>query len=84
VFLGDDSKTRIVRQGRGQLILQDGRKITLLGVLHIPILERNLISIRIMSDVGVHTLFKKDSCKMFRGAMVLMKGFHIVTLYILL
>jgi hypothetical protein len=34
-----------------------------------------------MSDDGVHTLFPNDSCKMFRGAMVLMKGVHIGTLY---
>jgi hypothetical protein len=34
-----------------------------------------------MTHVGVHTLFQKDSCKMVRGAMVLMKGFKIGTLY---
>jgi hypothetical protein len=50
-------------------------------VLHIPGLERNLISVSKMSDVGVHTLFQKDSCKMVRGAMVLMKGVRIGTLY---
>jgi hypothetical protein len=43
-------------------------------VLHIPGLERNLIFVSKMSDAGVHTLFQKDSCKMVRGAMVLMKG----------
>jgi hypothetical protein len=37
-----------------------------------------------MSDAGVHTLFQKDTCKMVRGAMVLMKGVHIGTLYKLL
>jgi hypothetical protein len=34
-----------------------------------------------MTDVGVHTLFQKDMCKMVRGTMVLMKGVHIATLY---
>jgi hypothetical protein len=47
-------------------------------------LERNLISVSKMSDAGVHTLFHKDSCKMVRGAMVLMKGVQIGTLYKLL
>jgi hypothetical protein len=37
-----------------------------------------------MNDVGMHTLFHKDKCKMVRGAMVLMKGFRIGTLYKLL
>jgi hypothetical protein len=84
VFLGDDSTTKIVGRGRVRLILQDGRKRTLPGVLHIPGLERNLISVSKMSDVGVHTLFQKDSCKMVRGVMVLMKGVWIGTLYKLL
>jgi hypothetical protein len=53
-------------------------------VVHILGLEKNLISISKMSDAGVHTLFHKDSCNMFRGAMVLMKGVQIRTLYKLL
>ena len=57
VFLGDDLTTRIVRQGRVRLTLQDRRKRTLPDVLHILSLERNLISISNMSDAGVHTLF---------------------------
>jgi hypothetical protein len=67
VFLGDDSTTKIVGRGRVRLILQDGRSRTLLGVLHIQGLERNLIYVSKMSDVGVHTLFQKDLCKMVRG-----------------
>jgi hypothetical protein len=43
-----------------------------------------MISVSKMSDAGVHTLFQKDSCKMVRGAMVLMKGVWIGTLYNLL
>jgi hypothetical protein len=53
-------------------------------VLHIPGLERNLISISKMSDACVHTLFHNDSCKMVRGAVVLMRGVQIGTLYKLL
>jgi hypothetical protein len=34
-----------------------------------------------MSDAGVHTLFHKDACKMVRGAIILMKGVQIGTLY---
>jgi hypothetical protein len=39
------------------MTLQDGRKITLPCVLHIPGVAINLISINKMSDAGVHTLF---------------------------
>jgi hypothetical protein len=53
-------------------------------VLHILSLERTLIFFSKMSDACVHTLFHKDMCKMVSGAMVLMKGVHIGTLYKLL
>jgi hypothetical protein len=81
VLLGDDSTTKIFRRGRVRLILRDGRKRTLPGVLHIPSLARNMIFFSKMSDDQVHTLFKKDSCKIVRGAMLLMKRVCIGTLY---
>jgi hypothetical protein len=43
-------------------------------VLHILGLARNLIYVSKMSDAGVHTLFQKDSCKMVKGAIALMRG----------
>ena len=84
VFLGDELTTKIVKRRTFQLILQDGRSRTLPSVLHILGLARNLISISKMSDVGVHTLFQKDTCKMLKGAKALMKEIHIGTLYKLL
>jgi hypothetical protein len=53
--------------------LIDGRIITLLGVLHILGLARNLIFVSKMDDVGVKTIFEKETCKMVRGAIVLLK-----------
>jgi hypothetical protein len=50
-------------------------------MLHILGLEINLTSVTKMTDAGVHTLFHKESCKMVRGVMVLMKGVWIGTLY---
>jgi hypothetical protein len=84
VFLGDDSSKKIIGRGRVRLTLQDGRKRTLPVVLHIMGLEKNLIYVSKMSDASVHTLFQKDSCKVVRGAMVLMKGVWIGTIYKLL
>ena len=43
VFLGDDRKARIIVCRKVKLKLQGGRARTLLGVLHIPTLARNLI-----------------------------------------
>jgi hypothetical protein len=83
-FLGDELITKIVKQREVHLILQNGRSRALLGVLHILSFARNMISINKMSDAGVHTLFQKDTCKMGKGVMVLMKIVNIETLYKLL
>jgi len=63
------------------LKLQGGGVRTLLGVLHILALAKNLISVSKLDDAGVKTVFKKDTCKMVWGALVLMRGVHIGTLY---
>eukprot|EP00253_Pinus_taeda_P016229 PITA_16229 len=81
VFLGDDRKARIIGSGKVKLKLQGGRVGTLPGVLHIPALTRNLISVRKLDDAGVEIVFKKDTFKMVQGALVLMQGVRIGTLY---
>ena len=84
VFLEDNSVARIIGRGKIKLLLKNGRIRTLPGVLHIPKLARNLISVSRMDDAGVKTVFEKNTCKMVRGSMVLMRGVWIGTLYKLL
>ena len=64
VFLGDDRKAKIIGCGKFKLNLQGGRVRTLPGVLHIPALAKNLISISKLDDAGVKRVFEKDTCKM--------------------
>jgi hypothetical protein len=84
VFLGDDSTEKIMGRGRDKLLLKYGRIRTLSGVLHIPKLARSLISVSKLDDARVDTVLGKGTCKMVRGAMVLMRGFRCGTLYKLL
>jgi hypothetical protein len=81
VFIGDDSTTKIIGRGKVKLRLIDGRIRTLPGVLHIPGLARNLIYVSKMDDAGVKTIFEKETCRMVRGEMVLLKGVRFGTLY---
>ena len=84
VYLGDDSPTSIIGRGRVKLKLKDRRIRTLHGVLHIPNLVRNLISVRNMDVAGVKTMCGDGGCKILRGSMVLIRGFRYGTLYKLL
>jgi hypothetical protein len=59
----------------------DGRIRTLPGVLHIPRLARNLIFVSKMDNAGVKTMFEKETCRMVRSTMVLLKAVRIETLY---
>ena len=61
--------------------LQGGRIRTLPGVLHIPALARNLISVSKMDNASVKIVFEKYACKMVRGALVLIRGVRTGTLY---
>ena len=61
--------------------MQGGRVKTFPGVLHIPALVGNLISVSKLDDAGVKIVFEKDTCKMVQGALVLMQGVQIGTLY---
>jgi hypothetical protein len=56
------------------LNLIDGRIRTLLGVFHILGLGRNFIYVIKMDDAGVKIVFEKETCRMVRGAMALLKG----------
>jgi hypothetical protein len=80
-FLGVDSITRIIGWGKVKLRRIYGRIRTLISVLHIPGLAKNLIYASKMDDAGVKKIFEKETCRMVRGEMMLLKGVRFVTLY---
>ena len=51
------------------------------GVLHIPRLAKNLLSITNLIDASVHVQFFEVGVKMLRGAMVIERGSKLGTLY---
>jgi len=63
-FLGDDSIDKIIGHGKFKLKLMGGRIRTHLNVFHIPILEKNLISIRNLINPAMKTMFENDTYKM--------------------
>jgi hypothetical protein len=81
VFLGVYSTTIIIGREKFKLTLIYGRLITLPSVMHIPGFSKYFIYVRKMDDAWVKTRFEKESCRMVRGEMVLLKGIWFVTLY---
>jgi hypothetical protein len=61
VFLGHDLTTKIMRCRRVKLLLKDGRIRTLPKIFHIIDLDKFLIYVSKMSDIGVHIVFEKDT-----------------------
>ncbi|KAK8926133.1 hypothetical protein KSP39_PZI018401 [Platanthera zijinensis] len=84
VMLGDDTAVQIIGRGKVMLKMADGTMKTLPGVMHIPGMSRNLISVGSMADAGVCFSCDMHSCRMTRGAMVIAKGVRHGTLYKLL
>jgi hypothetical protein len=81
VFLGDDSTTRIIGKGKFKSRLIDGRIRTLPSVLNIPRVAINFISVRKMDDAEVKKIFGKETCRVVRGEMVLLKGVWFGNMY---
>jgi hypothetical protein len=73
----------IIGQRKFKLRLIYGRIRILLGVLHIPGLAINFISVRKIDDVWVKTIFEKETCRMVQGATVLLKGVWFGNMYML-
>jgi hypothetical protein len=83
-FIGDESTTRIVGHEKVKFFLKDRRIRILPKVLRILELDRNLIFVSKMSDASVHIVFERETCKIVRGEMVLLRGVENGTLYKLL
>ena len=65
----------------GHYQIPDGQVKGINGVMHIPSLEQNLLSISMLNDVGVQVFFSKYGYKMMRETMVLAKGTRRGTLF---
>eukprot|EP00253_Pinus_taeda_P008516 PITA_08516 len=81
VFLGYDRKARIIGRGKVKLKLQGGRVRTLSGVLHIPALARNLISISKWMSRCKYRVRERIPARWFEEELVLMREFRVETLY---
>ena len=64
--------------------MHDGVVRTLTDVRHVPELKKNLISLGTLDDIGCKYTAEDRMLKVSRGAMIVMKGKKVSSLYHLL
>lgn len=73
VYLGDNGTINATRIGDIEVELMRGGTGVIKGVLHVPMLARNLLSVGAMADLGLHVEFKED-CIIKRDGHLLLRG----------
>jgi len=64
VYLGDSKTTPVLGKGKVLLKLRSGKTLALSDVLHVPSIRFNLISVALLSKVGVKVPFEYDKIVM--------------------
>ncbi|KAG9441314.1 hypothetical protein H6P81_017168 [Aristolochia fimbriata] len=81
VIVGNGQNCKIEGRGIIHLKMNDGGKLILKQVRHIPDLQKNLISVNKLDQEGYKITFENSSWKVSRGALTLIKGKAVGTLY---
>jgi len=81
VKMGDDTVVNVVGIGDVCLETNDGTKLVLRNVKHVPSICLNLISVGKLDDEGFCSTFKNGNWKLSRGAMIVAKGKKFSSLY---
>ncbi|KAG9446257.1 hypothetical protein H6P81_012385 [Aristolochia fimbriata] len=81
VIVGNGQKCKIEGRCIIHLKTNDGGKLILKEVRHLPDLQKNLISVNKLDQEGYKITFENNSWKVSRGALTLIKGKAVGTLY---
>ena len=75
IFIGNSSTSKI--EGNGKVVLQMtmGKYLTLKDVLHVPNIQRNLVSGSLLSKNGFKLVFESDKFSLFKSGMYVGKGY---------
>ena len=82
--MGNNATCNVVGIGTVWIWMHDGVVHTLTDVRHVPELKKNLISLGTLDDIGCKYTAEGGVLKVSRGAMIVMKGKRVSSLYHLL
>uniref|UniRef100_A0AAV1TS81 Polyprotein n=1 Tax=Peronospora matthiolae TaxID=2874970 RepID=A0AAV1TS81_9STRA len=83
VTIADGKKLQVTGRGTVRLLGLDGKRIKMVEVLHIPGLDRRLLSVGKLADRGLNVGFQRSSCVIWGAASAIAKGKKIGKAYML-
>ena len=79
--MGNDATCSVIGIGTVKIKMFDGVVRVLSNVRHVPYLRKNLISLGVLDDLGYSYSSKGGITKITKGALMVMKGQKVNTLY---
>ena len=73
--MGNSSTSKIEGVGKVVLKMTTGRFLTLKDVLHVPEIQKNLVSGSLLSKNGFKLVFESDKFSLFKSEMYVGKGY---------
>jgi hypothetical protein len=74
VTIADGKKLTVAGQGTVRLLGMDRKRIKMVDVLHIPGLDRRLLSVRMLAERGLNVEFQRSSCVIWGNASAIALG----------
>uniref|UniRef100_A0AAV1TLZ0 Polyprotein n=1 Tax=Peronospora matthiolae TaxID=2874970 RepID=A0AAV1TLZ0_9STRA len=83
VTIADGKKLQVTGRGTVRLLGLDGKRIKMVEVLHIPGLDRRLLSVGKLADRVLNVEFQRSSCVIWGAASAIAKGKKVGKAYML-
>ena len=75
IQMGNEGRSKVVGKGSVELNFTSGKKITLVNVLHVPEMNRNLVSGDLLGKPGVKTIYESGKLILSRNGVFVGKGY---------
>lgn len=73
-LVGDNKVIEAIGTRRAKVQLKDGRTVKIKGLLHMPKIVRNLLSVPALTKLGYEVSFRERGCEISEGGKVLVEG----------
>ena len=75
IQMGNEVRSKVIGKGNVELIFTSGKKITLTNVLHVPDMNRNLVSGDLLGKPGIKSVYESGKLILSRNGVFVGKGY---------